>query len=73
MSKPGKPDAARAAALIDVDDNDQMIRLALATLFTVAEILRASRPGMTMPQVAAVSLATADQLIDAVTHPREAP
>lgn len=70
MAKPDKPPSV--APLIDVNNPDQMIRLALAGVFTLAEILRAARPNMTMLQVADHALLAADRLIDAVSRARDA-
>lgn len=67
MSKPGKPPQPR---LIDVDDTDQVIRLALGALFTTTAIAR----GFTgdLLQLAPAMVAVADALMHA-SRARAAP
>lgn len=65
MSKPAKPGAPRR---IDVQNEDQIILLALSALFTVAHILRDNSPSR---MIAQQSVECAKALIDAAVEPKE--
>lgn len=71
MSKPGKPDAPKAAALIDVNDSDQMIRLALGALFITTAIARGISADLL--EIAPAMIRVADALMDAAARARDAP
>jgi hypothetical protein len=67
--KPGKPSAPGATTLIDVNDSDQVIRLALGALFTAVAIARGARDPLT--DIAQSAVVCADALMDAAARARD--